>query len=117
MSRRKPKEPNVDGLGPKDIRKIRAALRQVWHWSHAKKLVVRRCTLKDGFARCEGCKRIGPKVFVDHIVQVGDVDEGFIKRLFVSSLEMRGLCKKCHQNKTNEERRVNPPKRRIKDFF
>lgn len=118
--RKKAKIEKVDGLGTHDIEKIRAALRQVWHWSHAKKLVVKRCTGKGGFAYCEQCKKRRPKIFVDHIHKVGDVDRGFIERLFVPSVKLQGLCKKCHDAKTREERKVNPPKRaarKIKDFF
>lgn len=114
---KKAKAEKVDGLGPDDIKKIRSAIRQVWHWSHAKKLVVKRCTKADGFPYCETCKKRCPKIFVDHIKQVGDVDGGFIYRLFVPSKQMQGLCKKCHNLKTKDERKQNPPKRRVKDFF
>lgn len=103
MAKRKKVE-KVDGLGPDDIRKIRTAIRQVWHWSYSKKLVVKRCTDKKGYPHCELCKKRCPKIFVDHIKKVGDVDEGFIYRLFVPSVMMQGLCKKCHDAKTKEER-------------
>lgn len=114
---RKPKIEKVDGLGPDDIKKIRAAIRQVWQWSHAPRLVVKRCTDAGGFGVCEKCEGRCPKVKVDHIKPVGDVDEGFIARLFVPSTKMQGLCKRCHDAKTKEERKANKPKRRIKDFF
>lgn len=105
---KKSKLPNVDGLGPKDIKKLRTAIRQVWSWSYAKKLVVKRCTDKNGFARCENpkCKkRKCPKIFVDHIMRCGNVDEGYIKRMFVPSKSLQGLCKICHDTKTRWERK------------
>ncbi len=101
---KKEKPQKVDGLGPEEIKRVRSAIRQVWSWSHAKRLVVQRCTDKDGYPRCEKCKKRCPKIFVDHIEKVGDVDEGFLKRLFVPSTKMQGLCKKCHDAKTKWER-------------
>ena len=79
----------------------------VWHWGYPKKLVIARCTGKDGFLKCEKCKKRVPKVFVDHIVQVGDVDSGFIARLFCPSSGLQGLCAECHRLKTKEERQSN----------
>jgi hypothetical protein len=93
-----------DGLGPHEIKKIRAAVRQVWHRSYSRKLVVLRCTGKDGFFYCEKCKKKTPVLKVDHIKKVGDVDEGFLKRLFCASKFLQGLCKKCHDMKTKQER-------------
>lgn len=95
----------VDGLGPHEIKKIRAAVRQVWHRSYARRLVVLRCIGRGGFSYCELCKKRAPKIFIDHIVNVGDVDYGFINRMFVASKWLRGLCKKCHDIKTKEERK------------
>lgn len=107
MSKKKKEKPKpVDGLGLKDIQKIRNAIRQVWHWSYAKKLCMKRCTGKDGFSRCEKCKKKAPKVYVDHIQNVGDVDEGFISRLFCPSSGLQGLCKVCHDAKTRLERKA-----------
>jgi hypothetical protein len=95
----------IDGLGPDDIKKIRSALRQVWNWSHPRKLVIKRCLRPDGFSNCEGCKKIVAKIYVDHIKNVGDVDEGFIKRLWTPSKNLQGLCKPCHDKKTAAERK------------
>jgi len=105
----------TDGLGPLEIKKIRTAIRLVWHRSWARALVVKRCTGKDGYYRCELCKKKTPKIKIDHIKQVGDVDEGFIKRLFCSSKELQGLCDPCHKVKTKAERKTKPKK--IKDFY
>lgn len=95
----------TDGLGPKEIKRIRAALRDVWRYSHARKLVEKRCTDSGGYKRCEKCKKRTPSFKVDHITPCGDVDEGYIKRLFIPSKYLMGLCSKCHQIKTNEERK------------
>lgn len=104
---KKPKLEKVDGLGVDDIKKIRNAIRQVWHWSYAKRLCTKRCTGKDGYPRCELCKKKCPKIYIDHIERVGDVDAGFIARLFVPSRGLQGLCKKCHDAKTAQERAYN----------
>lgn len=101
---KKKKLQKMDGLGPYEIKKIREALRVVWQRSYARKLVVVRCTGKDGFPYCEKCGDRTPTLKVDHIENVGDVDGGFIKRLFIPSQFLQGLCKPCHDMKTNIER-------------
>lgn len=98
---------NTDGLGPREIARVRAAIRLVWHRCYARKLAVIRCVGEDGFSYCEGCKQRSPKVFIDHIVTVGDLDGGFIKRLFCPSCGLQGLCKACHDAKTKLERKRN----------
>lgn len=100
----KKKKEKFDGLSTEDIRKIRAALRKVWHWSYPRKLVVKRCTGEDGFFRCELCAQITPKLNIDHIVEVGQVNGGFIERLFTPSKNLRGLCLVCHRERTNTSR-------------
>jgi len=104
LKTKKKKLQPTDGLGPKEIEQIRKAVRQVWHWSYAKKLVIKRCTGADGFPFCENCFERVPKTYVDHIVKVGGVDEGFLKRMFTPSKNLQGLCKRCHNLKTNKER-------------
>lgn len=104
------KAPKTDGLGVREIAQIRSAIRQVWQRCHARALVIKRCTNGEGFARCESkaCFKRGhvhPKIYVDHVERVGDLDGGFIDRLFVPSSGLQGLCKKCHDEKTKEERR------------
>lgn len=94
----------TDGLGPHEIKRIRTAIRKVWHQSYARKLCVDRCVGRGGFSYCEKCKKRSPKVFIDHIENVGDVDSGFIERLFCPSKGLQGLCKQCHDKKTKEER-------------
>jgi hypothetical protein len=104
----------IDGLSADDIKKIRAAIRQVWSWSYPRRLVVQRCLIAEGFSKCELCKKKCPKIFVDHLNPVGDVDSGFIERLFISSENLQGLCKKCHDQKTKDERKQ---KRKKGDFY
>ncbi len=101
---KKPKIEKTDGLGPLEIKKIRNAVRQVWHRSHARKLVVDRCTGFDGFSYCELCEDRTPKLKIDHKVNVGKVDGGFIQRMFTPSKNLQGLCKECHDTKTKQER-------------
>lgn len=105
--------PKVDGLSSKDISKIRSAIRQVWHRSHVRKLCVKRATGKGGFFYCEKCRKRVPKICIDHVVAVGEVDGGFIKRLFCSSKGLMALCKSCHDAKTREERKEAALKRQL----
>lgn len=93
----------VDGISPKLNAKIRNAVRKLWHQSYARKLVVDRCTGFDGWTYCEDCERRCPKLKIDHIINVGAVDSGFLERMFVASKGLRGLCAPCHQIKTNKE--------------
>lgn len=96
----------TDGLGPLETKKIRAALRLVWHRSYARKLVVGRCMGFDGFPRCEKCGKKTAQLKIDHIQTVGGVDSGFLNRLFCPSSGLQGLCKACHDGKTREERKA-----------
>ena len=102
----KKKNQPIDGLGPKEIAKIRSAVRQVWHRCKARQLVVKRCKNEAGYYVCEQCKEQTPEIKIDHIQNVGDVDEGFILRMFVPSDKLQGLCKACHNEKTKEERKA-----------
>lgn len=112
MARQKKiKLPDVDGLGPKDKKKLRAAIRMVWSWNHARKLCIARATDKEGFGRCENpkCPQKGkrvPKIYADHIARVGSFDSGFIDRMFRPSKELQALCKRCHDKKTREEQKL-----------
>lgn len=98
----------TDGLGPKEISKIRSALRQVWQRSKAWKVVKQRCTSIYGWLHCEKCQEKVPQIFVDHIEKCGTpLDPGYIERLMVPSSKLQGLCKKCHNAKTKQERAAN----------
>lgn len=96
----------VDGFGPSEIARVRSAVRSVWQYSLARRLVISRCTHEDGYTYCEKCKERCPKLFVDHIEKVGDLDGGWLKRMFVPSSELQGICKPCHTAKTKEEKRL-----------
>ncbi len=94
----------IDGISPKDIERIRRAVRQVWSWSTPRRICIERATDAKGFGRCELCNSKVPKLFADHKLNVGEVDAGFIERMFVPSKYLQALCKKCHDKKTRDER-------------
>jgi len=113
MKKQKPEKMD-GGLGPKEIQKVRAANRLVWQRnSYARKLCIKRATHEDGFPRCEACKAKVPKIFVDHIETVGDLDAGFLSRLWCASSGLQALCGKCHGKKTSEERRLAREKAKV----
>jgi 5-methylcytosine-specific restriction endonuclease McrA len=102
-------EESVDWLA-QYLDPLRKANRKIWQWSAPRKACIKRATGADGFYRCEQCKEVVPKIFVDHIVAVGNMDEGFLRRLFCPPSGLRALCKRCHQSKTNEERKCQKRK-------
>lgn len=105
LSKPKPKKAGpIDGYGIYEKRKIRNALRQIWQRSKARKLVKDRCTNDEGYEVCEECNKQVPKITVDHIIPIGDIEEpGFLERLMVNSEGLRGLCDPCHKVKTKED--------------
>lgn len=129
MARKKAEK--IDGLSSDDLKRIHKAVRQVWSWSYPWRLAKKRATGEDGFPRCENkkCPQRGKpvsKVFVDHILPVGEVGgPGYIQKMFLPSNALQCLCKKCHDAKTREERKesaaqktqVRKIEKRIKDFF
>lgn len=106
------------GLGPIEIAEIRKAMRQVWmRISKARKTVVKRCLVQKGFSKCELCGDIVAKIHVDHIKVVGDLDAGYLDRLWCSSNEMQGICDSCHSEKTKQERKeAKAKKKEISSF-
>jgi len=100
-------------------------------WSEARYFGFIRSTLRAGFTRwgpkhqakrdakvgynayeCAACGEVfGNKdVEVDHIVPAGSLKTfddlpGFVERLFCESDGFQLLCKPCHQEKTNRERK------------
>lgn len=107
----KPKKEKIkpsDGLGAYEIKKLRSATRQCWQRSKARKIAVDRCTREDGFTYCEveTCLKITPKIKIDHTIAVGDLDDGYIPRLFCPSSGLVGMCSDCHKVKTKEERKL-----------
>lgn len=103
MARSK-KPPAIDGWSPVVEKKIRSAIRDVWRYTPAWRMVVKRCLIADGYSRCEQCQKKCPKVFVDHITRAGEIDGGYLKRMFVPSTKLMGLCDFCHKAKTKIER-------------
>lgn len=109
LEKREKAKKKVDGWNPKDITKLRAAIRQVWSWSQPARLVRSRCLTKDGFSKCENkkCRKTVPKIFVDHIEVMGSIfGERYLERMGAPSTELQGLCKKCHDAKTAIERKA-----------
>ena len=100
---KKQKVLKFDGLNDDDVKKIKKVLRQVWSWSFSWRLVKKRCDIGGGYSRCEACRKRVPKVYVDHIKAVGTFDDNFIKRLFVPSNQLQGLCNSCHKVKTKAD--------------
>lgn len=93
------------GLGPIEISEMRKAVRLVWQRvSLARAKVVKRCLIEKGFSRCELCQDIVAKIKVDHIIAVGNLDAGFLERLWCSSAWLQGICDLCHNEKTKQER-------------
>lgn len=109
---KKKKNVKTDGFGPYEKSKVRAAVRDVWRHSLPHKLVRDRCSLKDGYSKCELCRKKVPKIFVNHKITVGDVDEGFLKRMFVSADLLEGICDPCHKPITAAERKISSAKRK-----
>ena len=110
-SKKKEKPIPIDGWGnPKEIENVRKAIRQVWNWSYSRRLAKNRCLDKDGFFVCEKCKKKTPKIQIHHINTVGDLDSGFLERLFCPSDQLLCLCPKCHGIITKEERKLNESK-------
>ena len=101
----KKKKSKTDGLGPEEIKRVRAAVRLVWSRCHARRLCQKRAEIGEGYSQCEQCKTKVPKVYIDHTVCVGDMDYGFLERLFCPSNGLKALCKGCHDAKTKEERK------------
>jgi hypothetical protein len=116
MAKKKQTE-RVDGLSTEDLKRINKAIRQVWTWSHPWRLAKARAVGEDGFPRCENpdCESDGepvPKVFIDHIDPVGEIGGiDYVAKLFIPSSGLQALCKKCHQKKTNLERKAAKPLR------
>lgn len=115
----KKKIPPTDGFGPKEVKAARIALRLVWSRCHARKLVIKRCTDRDGWTYCEKCHKRTPKLKVDHLKACGKLTGGYLQRLFTPSKNLQGLCDSCHKIKTKIERSQAKSKKAVytKDFF
>jgi len=96
---------------------IRSALRSAWtKWPPKYELLNENRIIVKGKRHkyeytCSSCKKKFKQkdVQVDHIQPTGQLKDysdlpEFVKRLFVSKDKLSILCKKCHQEKTNDER-------------
>ena len=117
VAKSKIKPPKVDGLSPKDKQKLRSAIRQIWHRSHPRKLCQARAINGDGFPFCERCKKVVPKVTIDHVEAVGELGDGFIERMFTPSKNLRALCHECHKIKTKVDNAKTKKAKAQKDFY
>lgn len=107
----------VDGLGPKEKKRINQVVSEVWYQSRARRTAVKRCTDKAGFTRCEKCKKRTPKIKVDHITPRGPVDSvGYIERTFCPSSGLQCLCHPCHKPKTKAEAAARAQAKGKKNF-
>ena len=104
---------------------IKGALRQISFRWPPKQNVKKGAWVRRGIYKCAGYKRRSHQVaisikekgkrannvFVDHIEPVIDPQKGFvswdetIRNLFCEAEGLQVLCKACHKEKTNDERR------------
>jgi hypothetical protein len=106
--KKRQKEKADGGINSKQRQQLASAIRQVWCWSHARKVCIARATDDKGFGRCEICKKKVPKLFADHIEACGDLlAKGYLSRMFRPSTALQALCRKCHDAKTRLERKRN----------
>lgn len=108
---------------------IKSQLRgATWKWKPTSDVLKAARQIK-GWYLCNGCKEIVPatikvgtkrvkNVFVDHIKPIIDPLLGFtnwtdfINNLFCESENLQVLCKKCHDIKTGEERKLATARRK-----
>ena len=107
----------IDGMTEKDVMQLRAATRNVWSWSIPRRKCRARASRDDDMFQCEKCQKLVPQIFVDHIIPVGKLDHGFFSRLYCSSKGLQALCKRCHQLKTNGERRELSHQRKLDAYL
>lgn len=101
---KKVEPPPVDGLGPKERKRLSDVIRQVWQRCYARRQCAKRCALPGDYHRCEKCGATVPKIHIDHIEPAGSIyDADFLDRLFCPSSRLQGLCKACHKIKTGDE--------------
>jgi 5-methylcytosine-specific restriction endonuclease McrA len=110
-------EIRVDGLSPKDMAKVRSAIRRVWSFSYPRRLCVNRSKLPDHYFRCELCKLKVPKVTIDHIIPLGSIDGDFLERLFCPSIGLQALCHPCHKAKTKIDNENTRKKKKLLSRF
>lgn len=94
-----------DGYNPYIKQQIRNAIREIWRNSAAWKIAKNRVLQPDGMSRCEECNNLFAKTAIDHIIACGELDSGFIDRMFVPSIGLKSLCGECHSIKSSEDRK------------
>lgn len=118
---RKKTQPNINYSEWTDARFwsfVRSALRKAWvKWPPRYEVVknARRAVKGKKYKweiRCAICKKWWQQkhIQIDHIEPVGTLKEyshlpDFVRKLFVSSDKLRAVCKTCHQEITNKERK------------
>lgn len=104
------------GIGKIEKASIRIAMRQLWQrTSKARAICKKRAFIEKGMYKCEVCGDIVGDIKVDHNVEVGDLDGGYLERLWCSSSELTAMCAKCHNEKTKEERKRAKLKKDVSD--
>jgi 5-methylcytosine-specific restriction endonuclease McrA len=99
---------------------IISSLRRAWLKTPQRYEVKKRCQGKrHGWWKCELCGRDCEKLTVDHINPVVSPVEGmvdcwdwFIRKLFVHSEFLQGLCTECHEKKTKGENLIRKEQRK-----
>lgn len=111
------REQRVDGgIGSIEKAAIRSAIRLVWQrTSKAREICKKRAFIEKGMYRCEICSDVVGDIKIDHNVEVGDLDSGYLERLWCPSSELTAMCAKCHNEKTKEERKRAKLKKDVSD--
>ena len=111
--------------------KIRSALRRAFQWWEPMKLALKMAQRKSQSSnkrlkfeyKCAECEDwfARKEVHIDHIEGCGSLNSIYDIPLFIQRLTVEDpkayqiLCKKCHQNKTNEERKQRVADRSISE--
>lgn len=99
--------------------RITSALRKLWQWSPNRHDAVKRARVCRGLYLCARCgETVSSQFFaVDHKIPCvpaagWDSWDGFINRLFCEPDGLQVLCKRCHGQKTCQEREKRNDARR-----
>lgn len=102
---------------------IKSALRKINKWWPAYTQAKASARVNRGEYRCAMCEEVFclKEIHVDHIDPVVDPARGFttwdeyIDRLFCEAEGLQILCKVCHKDKTNEEKKIRMAARKKKN--
>lgn len=97
-----------------DIAKLVSKAREVHRQSEHYQAVKKSCKVpgKSGWFKCQTCHTEVEVIKIDHINPIGKQPDDLIefgewlRRLFCDSLNLQGLCNRCHSIKTKEERQA-----------